>query len=46
VSALLGGVAAQETIKLITHQWSPMNNTVRLIATLSSIMRSLTVLIS
>jgi amyloid beta precursor protein binding protein 1 len=26
ISAVLGGVAAQEVIKLLTHQWSPMNN--------------------
>jgi len=25
--ALLGGMAAQEIIKLLTHQWTPMNNT-------------------
>eukprot|EP01115_Flamella_aegyptia_P015652 TRINITY_DN97685_c0_g1_i2.p1 TRINITY_DN97685_c0_g1~~TRINITY_DN97685_c0_g1_i2.p1 ORF type:complete len:332 (+),score=72.42 TRINITY_DN97685_c0_g1_i2:597-1592(+) len=27
ISALLGGVASQEIIKLITHQYSPMDNT-------------------
>jgi len=27
IAAVLGGVAAQETIKLLTHQWVPLNNT-------------------
>lgn len=27
--ALMGGLTSQEIIKLITHQWTPMNNTVR-----------------
>eukprot|EP01089_Gocevia_fonbrunei_P001628 TRINITY_DN1150_c0_g1_i3.p1 TRINITY_DN1150_c0_g1~~TRINITY_DN1150_c0_g1_i3.p1 ORF type:complete len:551 (-),score=151.11 TRINITY_DN1150_c0_g1_i3:32-1642(-) len=27
LGALVGGVAAQEVIKVITHQWVPMNNT-------------------
>lgn len=27
IGALLGGVASQEIIKLITHQFTPVNNT-------------------
>lgn len=27
VSAMLGGVAAHEVIKLVTHQYKPVNNT-------------------
>lgn len=27
ISALIGGVAAQEAVKIITHQYVPMNNT-------------------
>lgn len=27
VAALVGGTAAQEAVKVITHQWVPMNNT-------------------
>jgi len=27
IAAVMGGVAAQEIIKLITHQWVPLNNT-------------------
>jgi len=27
IAAIMGGVAAQETIKLLTHQWVPLNNT-------------------
>lgn len=27
VSALIGGVAAQEAVKIITHQYVPMDNT-------------------
>jgi len=27
IAAVMGGVAAQETIKVLTHQWVPLNNT-------------------
>lgn len=27
ICAIMGGVAAQEIIKVITHQWTPLNNT-------------------
>jgi len=27
IAAVMGGVAAQEIIKLVTHQWVPLNNT-------------------
>jgi len=27
IAALLGGVVAQEVIKVLTHQWVPLNNT-------------------
>ena len=27
ISALIGGVAAQEAVKIITHQYVPLNNT-------------------
>ena len=27
ISALIGGVAAQEAVKIITHQYIPLNNT-------------------
>lgn len=27
IAAILGGVASQEAIKLITHQYTPINNT-------------------
>uniref|UniRef100_A0A914VIZ7 Uncharacterized protein n=1 Tax=Plectus sambesii TaxID=2011161 RepID=A0A914VIZ7_9BILA len=27
IAALLGGIVAQETIKLITHQYLPVDNT-------------------
>jgi amyloid beta precursor protein binding protein 1 len=27
VSAMIGGLVAQETIKFITHQYKPINNT-------------------
>ena len=27
ISALIGGIAAQEAVKLITHQYLPMNST-------------------
>jgi amyloid beta precursor protein binding protein 1 len=27
VAALVGGTAAQEAVKVITHQWVPVNNT-------------------
>lgn len=27
VAALVGGTAAQEAAKVITHQWVPVNNT-------------------
>jgi amyloid beta precursor protein binding protein 1 len=27
IAAILGGIAAQEIIKLITHQWQPINHT-------------------
>lgn len=28
ISALMGGIAAQEAVKLISHQYVPMENTV------------------
>lgn len=27
ISALIGGVAAQEAVKIVTHQYMPLNNT-------------------
>jgi len=27
ISALIGGIAAQEAVKVITHQFVPLNNT-------------------